>query len=338
MQAQGFAAVTGVAERTPRHMPRLSELLFRSSCRGFETLAPLPSNLHAIESSLLFVNGVLPAVALLGPSGWGKSHILEAVAASMSRNGESKVHVFTASEWLPNMNRIDPQLPLILDNVQEALDRCKLRLQLRLALERRVKAGRPTMLSFTADKASRQIRALLPNGRAWTIAQVNPPAQAERSLVVRQMSKAEGLVLSDSLIDLLGHKIGGNGRTLAGALNRLKLNQQRWLDDPMVLRACGILNPFFADNSSWDLRVHILDVAEREMKDLDPEFKRDISLYTMLRVALLSEDEVARFFEVEPAQAYARASKVEQRLRTCEESCRTLHTFIEKVVSALASH
>ena len=58
----------------------ISEVLLNPRPRGFDTLAVVPSNVRAVESGLLFANGLLAHVAVVGPSGWGKSHLLEAVA------------------------------------------------------------------------------------------------------------------------------------------------------------------------------------------------------------------------------------------------------------------
>ena len=63
-----------------RQAPRLSEVLFETSRATFAAYAPLPSNVEAIDAALRFSAGHEILVALVGPSGWGKSHLLGAAA------------------------------------------------------------------------------------------------------------------------------------------------------------------------------------------------------------------------------------------------------------------
>src|SRR5688572_1680459 len=149
-------------ERTSRaeEMPRLSAILFNS--KGFDSFAAVPSNCEAVETSLLFATGLQSFAALVGPSGWGKTHLLEAVAKRLQHDaGYWACEVHSASDWISNQNRVDPHVPVVLDNVQDVLAKSRSRLLFRLALERRVKAGRPTILGFTSPKPGRSVRTVL---------------------------------------------------------------------------------------------------------------------------------------------------------------------------------
>ncbi len=79
---------------------RLSDVLFQHQTKGFENLAPLPSNIEAIEAALLFSSGVNPLTAIAGPSGWGKSHLLRAACEHMAQSIGSRPEVQVAVEWL----------------------------------------------------------------------------------------------------------------------------------------------------------------------------------------------------------------------------------------------
>ena len=190
------------------------------------------------------------------------------------------------------------------------------------------------LLAFTAPKPTRALRSFLPNHNAWVIATIEPPTVAERVKVVGQMAKAEGLALSESLQAILARQLGGDGRTLEGAFKRLKLQDGRWLDAASSLRALGILNPFFVDNSNWDLREAIWNIAEGRCKT---SWNRELATYVMLRVALLSEADVAHFFESEPSVAYARAASFQRRLDESEDVRHLARRFIEEVVDQLRS-
>lgn len=319
-----------------RTAPKLSDVLFEEPSRNFGTIAALPSNVQAIEAALLFSTGLRGFLALVGPSGWGKSHVLEAAACRISQDTGVPPRVYSAIEWIHLGARADAPGSLLLDNVQDALDGARTRLLLQIALERRVRGGRPTMLSFTASKPTRQIKSLLPNLREWTVAQIPAPDPVERTLVIDQMATAEGLHLSPTLVRLMASKMKGNGRTLSGALKRLRLSGTIWTDARQILRACGTLDPFFSDNSAWDLGDRILRTAEEaEFKGLDIRSSH-LAIHTMLREAGLGEAAVARCFGVQPAEVYAVAERFELIASGNEETRKLSRRFVHRVVESLS--
>lgn len=302
--------------------------------KRFDTIVPLPSNVQAVESALLFATGRTPFVALVGPSGCGKSHLVDAAAGAIRAvDRSSRAQVFNAKEWATVANRIDPLLPLLIDNAQEAVGQHRSRLQLQLTLERRVKAGRPTLLAFTMPRPTRALKSFLPNHHAWVIATIDPPDTQERMKLVAQMSRREGLHLSESLQWTLARHLHGSGRTLEGAFKRLKLQDSHWLDARASLRALGVLNPCFVDDSNWDLREAILEGAERAQPD---ETARELAVFVMLRVALLAEADVAHYFELVPSAVYTMATRFERRLATSPELERLTSAFVEDVVERLS--
>lgn len=299
-------------ESTAPRLPRFSEVLCPVPKPSFDSFAPLPSNQQALETTRLFASQSAPFVALIGPSGCGKSHLLESVSGRLREGAGDVATVVDATRWAISPPKSDTGGPLILDNVQNALESGRVKQQLRLALERRVRAGKPTLLSFTAQKPNRAIRSFLPRSKDWIVCGIQAPEPKEREKLVRQLASAEGLLLSDTLIWLLSHRMNGNGRSLLGALKRLRLHQKQWTDPSMTLRACGVLNPFFADNSSWDLREHI-SVSATEFRDCTHlSSKKELAIFTMLRVAQLGEADVAHFYEIEQAAAYTMAIRFEE--------------------------
>ena len=163
---------------------------------------------------------------------------------------------------------------------------------------------------------------------------MRPPDSQEREVVVNHMAQAEGVVLASELKRILAHRLEGNGRTLTGALKRLRLNGTHWVGSESVLRACGILNPFFAANSAWDLRDHVWEVAAAPPEDLQ-NGSADLAVYAMLKIAQLSEADVARYLEIEPARAYAIVQKVESNLREDSHARSRADAFVERVVATL---
>ncbi|HWD38239.1 MAG TPA: hypothetical protein VG944_05270 [Fimbriimonas sp.] len=236
---------------------------------------------------------------------------------------------------MENQPRLASPGPLLLDDCQEVLANSKQRVMLRLALEHQMRAGRATCLSFTSPKITRPIRNFLPHPREWTICLIGNPEPAERKPLISQMAAADGLSLSSTLIRIIAQEMHGNGRTLSGALKRLRLAGTTWQDGHGTVRACGLLDPFFADNSSWDLKHRILRTTENlrsMLKDLSPA---DLSIYVMLRVASLSESEVARATDTEPAEVYLRACKFEREILKDQSKSSTIRQYLEAVANSL---
>jgi energy-coupling factor transporter ATP-binding protein EcfA2 len=309
---EGKGLVTGLIDSTAPRLPRFSEVLCPAPTPSFDSFAPLPSNQQALETARLFPSQSAPFVALIGPSGCGKSHLLESASGRLRKGVGDAATVVDATRWAVSPPKNDAGGPLILDNVQNALDSGRVKQQLRLALEHRVRAGRATLLSFTAQKPNRTIRSFLPRSKDWVVCGIQAPEPNEREKLVRQLSSAEGLLLSETLVWLLSHRMNGNGRSLLGALKRLRLHQKQWTDPSMTLRACGVLNPFFSDNSSWDLREHI-SLSATEFRDAAHlGAKKDLAIFTMLRVAQLGEVDVAHFYEIEQVAAYTAAIRFEE--------------------------
>lgn len=315
---------------------RLSDVLFDKGSQSFSTMAAMPSNVEAIEASLLFSARMNSHVALVGPSGWGKTHLLKAVAYRMNSEPGVTTEPQGVEDFLHNPHRADTTMPLLLDDVQLILGRARQKLMLRLALERRVRTGRQTMLAFSSPMTSRQMSAFLPLSREWVVARIEEPAPEERTLLINQLAHAEGLSLSPTLVRIIARQMHGNGRTLSGALKRLRLAGQSWLDSRGTLRACGLLDPFFSDNSAWDLKHSIMVVSESSHAQFSMVSSLDLALYTMLRETCLTETEVARVAGVSPSEAYQRANRFASQAELSATVHGYLSQFAENVVSTLA--
>jgi len=329
----GMGLIQGTEEG--EKAPRLSEVLFQRPTQSFASFAALPSNVESIEACLCFAAMLEPFVTLVGPSGWGKSHLLSATAARMSQ-GEVPVRLASVGDFLRGPDAVDAGGALLLDDCQEVLSKPKMRLLLRLLLERRVRMGRPTMLCFTMARPSRPLANLLPIEKHWNIALLEAPAPQERALLIEQMATAEGLVLSRRLIRILATRMHGNGRTLSGALKRLRLSGASWLDASATLRACGLLDPFFSDNPGWDLKLKITRLAERNHARFGRVIPTDLAIYTMLREAALGEADVARALDIEPSAAYLRASRFALDVEADPIAATYVQRFVELVVESLA--
>lgn len=291
---------------------RLSDVLFDSVGRSFGSFAALPSNVEAVESCLRFTAGDETFVLLVGPSGWGKSHLLTAVAARLGGLGGPPCERTPALEAALAPAASDPVGPLLLDDLEEVFTRSRCRVNLQVLLERRVRMGRPTMLAATMPRPSRAVRALLP-GRGWRVETVEAPLVSERNLLVRHLASAEGVALSPRLVEIIAREMHGDARTLLGAINRLRLSGEAWRDDRAALRALGILDCFFSDNPGWDLRERVVTFVETNRHLFPRASTRELAAYILLREARLNELDVARTLGFEPAEAFVKATRYESR-------------------------
>ncbi len=275
----------------------------------FETFAALPSNIKAVTVAKQFAGGAQRFVALFGPSGWGKTHLLESVTSQISRLPDVSVAATSALDWISSPGRFDAQA-LLLDDVQDAARTPRTRHRLKQALERRVRSGRATMLGIAGEKPSFLVRSFLPSPRDWAIESMGEPSVSERELVVRQIAANEDLYVGKPIVRLIARHLNGNGRSILGALQRLGLVKQDWCRREDVLPACGALMPYLLGRDGWDLRDEISDGVNRALSGFglhDPTSAAHIGAYLMLFEAGLSEAEVAIFMGVPPAAVYGRA-------------------------------
>lgn len=296
----------------------------------FKQFATVPSNLGAVENSLLFAAGLAKQCVLTGPSGWGKSALVNAMSGLMEAIDRQKPVCLDSADLVRRHRSIDPNLPLILEGAQECLRRQKEHAMIQQILERRIRSKKPTFLVMTSQPSVCELRRTLPYFRRWTISRMGTPSAPERRVIAQMMAEGEGLSLGDPLLSLLSSKLNGNGLSLQGALKRLRLEGEEWRTDEQILQACGILNPFFLDNGTFDLGHTIFDCA-RGLSDQPIE----LAAYAMRRISRLPEDAVARHLEVSPSEVFRMANRITRKLGQSEElrsqAARLTHLVVKEI-------
>lgn len=273
--------------------------------RSFATLG---SNVAACEMAATFVQGIHHFCALIGPSGWGKTHLMQSILQGVTQNGNSSAQLLVTSAWLSTHPRAE-QIPiLLLDHAEDAFSQARTRQALRTLMERRVRLGKPTFLSFTQEQKNGAVRQLL-QGRDWVIAEIQRPTRPERVHVVEQLARNHILQLSDKLIGLVARRVVGNGNSLEGALSRLELCGKEWKLPSEELRALGILEPLLSMRKGWDLRDHVAEVAQRVSDD--PSEAEGLAAYAMVRWLHLHESDVAAYFGSHTNDLYTSLKKYE---------------------------
>ena len=283
--------------------PRLSSVLHGVS---FD-IATLPYNARAVHLGFGVCNGGVQFGAVVGPSGWGKTHLLHCLETSLAALRVPALRA-KAGEWLGSRAQADYRGVLLLDDVGDALKSVRLRHDLRKVLERRVRSRLPVVLVVTSDEPSQALRGLLPNEREWEVAVVEQPKVSEREQILVDLAGRIGVNAGPKLVSVMARHLHGNGRSYKGALERLRLSGKEWDQPEDVVRAVGVLAPVMA-SESWDPRDEVHDAVSATLDPSAPAVT-DVCAYLMLRELGLSEGDVATFLHVSPSSAYSRACNV----------------------------
>jgi hypothetical protein len=296
--------------------------------KGFADIAAVASNLGAIEAGMRFAEGITPFVAIVGAAGWGKTHLISAVAQYMGVRNTPINRPLAATIYATFPDRTDESLPLLLDDVQDAWTNMRTKQELRRLLERRVKSGRPTLVALS-DLASRQEAVrFLPNSRDWGCQVIQQPSKSERDQIVRQIADSEGVRLSKPVVTLVSRHLCGNGRSIQGAVHTLRLVKPAWSRRDDVCEACGVLMPYIQGENGWDPRDVVLEVvttafAGGHYEGIEPA---QVCAFMLISKLGLSEYDVATFLGVSPTKAYAMSNGIklqlaDPRLADCVQTC-----------------
>lgn len=307
----------------------------------YEPVQPmLPFNGDAMEASRRFCEGQVDQVAIFGPSGWGKTQILESTAQAMGGgdNGQ-RVRLSSALAFTQAKDQPESVAVLILDDLQDVKRKPRARHELRHRLERRLRAHRPTLVSATVGSA-REALGMLPVAHAWNLASVRVPSMPERATIVQQIAEQVGVDLHPAIPRLMAMHLHGNGNSIRGALQRLRLVMPVWQTERDVCQACGVLMPYLIGRNGWDPRDEVHDAVQRMVKGWRTEtpasWTGEISAYCMATLVGLSEYDIADFHHIAPSTAYRRTVTV--RKRRLDPDFSLLVTSCERAVVRTFTH
>ncbi|MBL8048846.1 MAG: hypothetical protein JNJ45_09205 [Chthonomonas sp.] len=284
----------------------------------FDRFVRIPSNAYACESAISLLQGMSRFVLFSGPSGWGKSHLLRNLAQVLSERLGETVPIHRGESWILKPERADSPAPLLLEHVQIIGASPRVRQRLRLILERRIRGGKPTVLTHTQERGGRFLPLLLPGGSHWRQATLKTPTLAERVVMVHQMSLNSDLRLPPHLVSFVARRAGRTGTSISSALQRLQLVSPDWHEPHMALRAAGILGPILGEEGGWDVRDHIFESLQPPLSALATTAREEFAIYMMLEVHALSEDQVACYFGRTSGQVYRIAKKVAGKVASGE--------------------
>lgn len=266
------------------------------------------SNRSALHACSSFCAGTSPFVALVGPSGWGKTQLLRNTAERLGVQLEHKSEAASVHRRLDPVKRISNVPHLILDDAEDFMPRLKDRQELRAVIEHRIRTNRPTLLAFSTSQPIRGLKALL-KGPLWRVEDISQPSCFEKRQIVARIAERENAQLSQTLVNVMASKSGGNGTTLVAAIQRLLLVQPDWTTPDSQLRALGVLKPYLQGQTGWDVRDHIHETTRRfaeHQRCFASEEVDDMALFFMRTSVGISEKEVADFFGYEPGFSHSK--------------------------------
>ena len=194
---------------------------------------------HAAALSVAEVPGhSYNPLLLYGPSGVGKSHLLQAIGSYVAEHdGAARIHFTTAEAFTSDFttalrrDHIDDFKQtyrqcdlLLLDDIQFLLGKERTAEELLHTIDSALAAG--TQVALSSDRHPCELEMLPPRLRerlqAGLVIDVPAAEAATRLTILRKLAISfPGIVKHDDVLQHLAHSLPSNGHTLAGALTRL---------------------------------------------------------------------------------------------------------------------
>jgi chromosomal replication initiator protein len=199
-----------------------------------------PSNCVAFTAAQRVTQrlGQLSPLFVYGPTGTGKTHLLEGITqASRQTRGVKRAVLMSSEQFtshflealrgsgLPSFRRKYRDVDLLLvDDLQFFSGKRATIVELKHTVDTLLRERR--QLVFAADRPLAEIHGL---GSELTarisgglVCGLEPPEEETRLLLVRRLAQQRGLAVPDDVLQLLAARISGDVRQLGGALNRLQ--------------------------------------------------------------------------------------------------------------------
>lgn len=288
---------------------------------NLETFVVGESNRVAFTAAKLSAErpGAMSPLFVHGPTGAGKTHLLEGVWCAAKQQREVRRVVYLSAEQftnqfqealrgsgLPSFRRKcrDVQL-LLIDDLQFFAGKRATLVELLHTIDALLREGRQLVL--TADRSPADLAALGPELTArlsgGLVCQLDPPEEETRLEILRRLARQRGLVVPAEVLSLLARRLPGDARKLRGALNRLEatsLAEQRPISLDLATTALADL---FAAHSRIvrlpDIERAVCQVFGLDAKSLQEGGKtRSVSQPRMLAMWLARQHTRAAFSEI----------------------------------------
>lgn len=278
--------------------------------------AVLPSNIEAARLAGRLLRGECRFALIVGPGGTGKSHLLEAVAARAGVAAVRAADLVHAKQ--PASNGL-----LVVDDLEAIAGQSKAAIQARILVERRVRARRP-IIAAGAAAGRAPITKFVPFSRVWRVASIEPPSGDERVALLNEMCANLGIALPPGAARLTSRTVTGDGRTLRGALTRLRVAAREELATASLVNIAGWLFPYAQASGGYDLRDIVFDAVclagGSGSRRLTCTELQSLAAYLLRVHAELPEGAIAEYFGASGGEVFRCVERVRKRLRTGEKS------------------
>jgi len=295
-----------------------SEAILGEDPESWHGFAPLPSNFAAFEAAMRVADGSSSFCIVVGPSGWGKSHLLQVAAERAAQRLKSECRIHSPGSCVNRAEALSRTMPLIVDGVQDMARHPRLRHRFVRILRSRVRLKRPTLLALEAESSSRVLTELASLSIDRPVFHINVPTARERQRIASTVSRSMGMRLHETLAGVIGRHVDGNARSMLGALNRLSLYSSDWSGEADLTKAMGITLPFLSGCDGWDIRDAVQEAVCRALPRSESDAKVEAWLcWSLRRMLKMPEDHVAAFLSKTPGEVHqlsemARAWRDEQ--------------------------
>lgn len=272
--------------------------------------APLPSNFAAFEAAMRVAHGLSSYAVIVGPSGWGKTHLLQVTAERIASLHNAECVIHSPASFLAHSDSETTTLPVLVDGVQDVLRMPRLKHRFMVRLRERTRHRRPILLAMESEPQSKLLRELAMMRVKPSVFPITVPTSSERELIVINVALSLGLQLHRTLARLIAKHVDGNGMSILGALNRLALYGNDWSCESNLPRALGITLPFLRGRDGWDLRDAVQEAVTSALLGSKESDRLCGWLCWSLRGLLkLPEDQVAAFVNLSPGEVHTLTQK-----------------------------
>lgn len=243
--------VAGDASQATTSSPQRARIGQRDASLSDFVVGPCNRVAFAGTQAVLNQLGQMSPLMVYGPTGTGKTHLLEGIANAARRSHGVKRVVMLSSEQftsyflealrgtgLPNFRRKYRDVNMLLiDDLQFFVGKNATIVELKHTVDTLLRSGR--QLVFSADRPLPEIDGLGPDLIArisgGLICGMESPGEETRFAIARCLSVARGLRIPDAVLSLIAGQVSGDVRLIGGALNRLQAFSQA-VQRPVTVR------------------------------------------------------------------------------------------------------
>jgi len=199
--------------------------------------------------------GMITPLFLYGPTGSGKTHLLQGVWSAVRRLRKvPRIVMLSAEQFtsyflealhgsgLPSFRRRYRDVDLLLiDDVQFFVGKRATLVELQHTIDTLLRDGRQLVLS--ADRAPVELNGMGPElitrMSGGLVCGIEPPDHSTRLGIARRFSKLRGYNVPEDVLKLIASEINGDARQISGALNRLQATSDA-LEKPISVESAQV--------------------------------------------------------------------------------------------------